>query len=189
MVNIEELTSLADELKGILLVDEAYVDFAENTCVSLVKDFDNVIVLRSMSKGYSLAGIRFGYAIGQPDLIDGLMKLKDSYNVDAVAIALATAAIKDRKYHDDTVEKVKQQRTMLTEKLRGLGFDVPESFANFLLADCKSRSASEIYNKLIQRKIYVRYFNVPGLDNRLRITIGTKDQNTRLIDALDEILS
>ena len=189
IVSIEELASLADELKGVLLVDEAYVDFAGRTCVSLVKDFDNVIILRSMSKGYSLAGIRFGYAIAQPELIAGLMKVKDSYNVDAVAIAVATAAIKDRKYHDDTVEKVRQQRAGLTEKLKALGFDVPESFANFVLADCKGYKANEIYDKLVQRKIYVRYFDVSGLDNKLRISVGTAEQNSRLLEALEEILS
>jgi len=189
IVGIEELASLADELKGVLLVDEAYVDFSGTTCVSLVKEFDNVIVLRSMSKGYSLAGIRFGYAIAQPELIAGLMKIKDSYNVDAVAIAVATAAIKDRKYHADTVEKVKQQRAGLTAKLRALGFDVPESFANFVLAEFKGCKASEIYAKLVERKIYVRYFEVAGLENKLRITVGTSEQNSRLLEALEEIVS
>ncbi|MBL7153659.1 MAG: aminotransferase class I/II-fold pyridoxal phosphate-dependent enzyme, partial [Phycisphaerae bacterium] len=95
-VSVEELASLADELSGMLLIDEAYVDFAEKNCAGLVKEFDNVIVLRSMSKGYSLAGIRFGYAIAQPGLIAGLMKVKDSYNVDSAAIAVAAAAMKDQ---------------------------------------------------------------------------------------------
>ncbi|MHC4655059.1 MAG: pyridoxal phosphate-dependent aminotransferase [Planctomycetota bacterium] len=93
-----ELASFADELEGILLIDEAYIDFADDNCVNLVKDFDNVIILRSMSKGYGLAGLRFGYAIASPPLIAGLLKIKDSYNVNALAIAVATAAIKDQKY-------------------------------------------------------------------------------------------
>jgi histidinol-phosphate aminotransferase len=187
-IKVEELTSLADELSGVLLIDEAYVDFSEDNCTTLVKDFDNVLILRSMSKGYSLAGLRFGYAIAQPDLIAGLMKVKDSYNVDAVAIALATAAIKDQEYFRKNVEKVKAERAGLTEQLRNLGFDVPDSFANFVLAKCKNVKAAEIYEKLTQQNIYVRYFNYPKLKDKLRITIGTPEQNGKLIAALKEIL-
>ena len=156
-IGVDELASLADELSGVLLIDEAYVDFAEANCTALVKDFDNVIILRSMSKGYCLAGIRFGYAIAQPNLITGLMKVKDSYNVDAVAIAVATAAIKDQKYFKENVEKVKAERKRLTEELRALKFEVSNSFANFVLAQSKGCKASEIYDKLVQRNIYVRY--------------------------------
>jgi len=187
-ISVEELTSLADELNAVLLIDEAYVDYAEKNCARLVKDFDNVIILRSMSKGYSLAGIRFGYAIAQPDLIIGLMKVKDSYNVDAVAIAVATAAMKDQQYFRQNVEKVKAEREELTKQLRAMGFDVPESQANFVLAESKSYKAEDIYDKLVQRNIYTRYFNVPGLNNKLRITIGTKQQNDKLISALKDIL-
>jgi histidinol-phosphate aminotransferase len=187
-VGVEEIASLADELDGVLLIDEAYVDFAEENCARLVRDFDNVIMLRSMSKGYSLAGIRFGYAIAKPELIAGLMKVKDSYNVDAVAIAVATAAIKDQQYFKENVEKVKTERQELTEQLRALNFEVPRSFANFVLAK-SSYPASEIYDKLIQRNIYVRYFDLPGLGDKLRITVGTAKQNDRLIAALKEILS
>jgi histidinol-phosphate aminotransferase len=183
-----ELASLADEMNGVLLIDEAYVDFAEANCVGLVKDFDNVIILRSMSKGYSLAGMRFGYAIAKPDLIAGLMKVKDSYNVDAVAIAAATAAIKDRQYFKQTVEKVKKSRGLLTAQLRALKFEVPDSFANFVLARSEERRASEIYDKLVERNIYVRYFDIPGIDDKLRITIGTDEQNDMLVLALREIL-
>ena len=122
LIRVEELASLAAELKGVLLIDEAYADFAEWNCVSLIKDFPNVIILRTLSKGYSLAGLRFGYAIADKGLIDGLVKVKDSYNVDAVAIALATAAIKDRAYFRENVEKIKNDRRILTEQLRALGF-------------------------------------------------------------------
>ena len=188
-VSVDELTSLADELSGVLLIDEAYVDFAEENCAALVKDFDNVIILRSMSKGYCLAGLRFGYAVAQPALIAGLMKVKDSYNVDVVAVAAATAAIKDRKYFKEMLEKVKNERKRLTEKLQELGFVVPRSHANFILAEGKSYKASEIYDKLVQRNIYVRYFDLPGLDNKLRITVGTSAEDNRLLYALNEILS
>lgn len=187
-INVEELASLADELSGVLLIDEAYVDFAENNCTMLVKDFDNVLILRSMSKGYSLAGLRFGYAIAQPALIAGLMKVKDSYNADAVAITLATAAIKDQQYFKENVEKVKAERTRLTEQLRNLGFNVPDSSANFVLAKCKNARAAEVYEKLTKQNIYVRYFNYPKLKDKLRITVGTAEQNDTLISALKEIL-
>lgn len=188
-IGVDELASLADELSGVLLIDEAYVDFAEKNCVSLVKDFDNVIILRSMSKGYSLAGIRFGYAVAAPNLITGLMKVKDSYNVDAVAIAVATAAIKDQKYFREMTEKVKKERKRLTEELRALKFEVSNSFANFVLAESKGCKASEIYDKLVQRNIYVRYFDLPLLSDKLRITVGREEQNDKLIFALKEILS
>jgi len=187
-ISVGEMASLADEIKGVLLIDEAYADFAEENCASLVKNFNNVIILRSMSKGYSLAGIRFGYAIAQPGLIAGLMKIKDSYNVDAVAIAAATAAIRDLKHFKRSVEKVKKDREILTAQLRALGFDVAASSANFVLAQCKKLQASEIYDKLVQRNIYVRYFNLPGLTDKLRITVGTSEQNDKLVLALREIL-
>ena len=188
-ISVSELASLADELSGVLLVDEAYVDFAGANCTELVKKFDNVMILRSLSKGYSLAGIRFGYVIAQPDLIKGLMKVKDSYNVDAIALAVAAAAIKDQKYFSETTEKVKKARGFLTEQLRDLGFEVPQSQANFVLARSKNSQAGEIFDKLKELKIYVRYFEMPGLDDKLRITVGTDEQNNKLISALKEILS
>jgi histidinol-phosphate aminotransferase len=188
-ISVGELASLADEVSGVLLIDEAYVDFAEDNCTRLAKDFDNVIILRSMSKGYSLAGMRFGYAIARPDLIAGLMKVKDSYNIDAVAVAAATAAIKDRKYFRQTCEKVKRDREILTAQLRALKLNVPNSSANFVLAESKNCKASQIYDKLVQRNIYVRYFDLPHLSGKLRITVGTEEQNDKLILALKEILS
>jgi histidinol-phosphate aminotransferase len=185
----DELASLADELEGVLLIDEAYVDFAEGNCIGLVREFDNVIILRSMSKGYGLAGLRFGYALARPSLIAGLMKLKDSYNVDALAIALAAAAIKDQKYFHENVEKVKKDRDLLTEQLRALNFKVAKSSANFVLAEHKNRQAKEIYEELLRRNIYIRYFELPGLNNKLRITVGTSEQNDKLVLALREIVS
>jgi len=188
-INVEELASLADEISGALLIDEAYVDFAETNCTELVRNFDNVIILRSMSKGYSLAGLRFGYAIAQPDLIAGLMKLKDSYNVDAIAIAIATAAIKDQEYFKENVEKVKAERTRVTIQLRKLGFDVPDSQSNFVLTKCKNCKADQVYEKLVQQNIYIRYFAHSGLEDKLRISIGTIEQNDKLLSALQEILA
>jgi len=188
-IGIDELAGLADELSGVLLIDEAYVDFAEANCTPLIKDLDNVLILRSMSKGYSLAGLRFGYAIARPSLIAGLMKVKDSYNTDAIAIAAAAAAIADQDYFRQTIEKIKTQRKKLTEQLRILNFEVSDSFTNFVLARSKNNKAGEIYDKLVKRNIYVRYFKLPGLDDKLRITVGTAEQNDKLLKALREILS
>jgi len=184
-----ELASFADELEGVLLIDEAYVDFADGNCINLVNDFDNVIILRSMSKGYGLAGLRFGYAIASRVLIAGLLKIKDSYNVDAIALALAAAAIKDQKYFTENVEKLKRDRDILTEQLRALNFKVAKSSANFVLAECKNCEAKEVYEELLRRNIFIRYFDLPGLNNKLRITVGTSEQNDRLILALREIVS
>jgi histidinol-phosphate aminotransferase len=188
-ISPDELASLADEIKGVLLIDEAYVDFAEDNCLGLLQKFDNVIILRTLSKGYSLAGLRFGFAFAQRALIEGLLKLKDSYNVDAFANEAATAAIQDQVYFRNTVEKIKAERTRLTEQLRDLGFDVPDSQANFVLAKCNGADAQQLYEKLVKRGIYVRYFEYPRLDDKLRITVGTPEQNDKLIYALKEILS
>ncbi|MHC4744583.1 MAG: histidinol-phosphate transaminase [Planctomycetota bacterium] len=187
-VEIDRIASLAEELSGVLLVDEAYVDYAEADCVELVRQFDNVVILRSMSKGYSLAGLRFGYAMAQAEMINGLMKVKDSYNVDAVAIAVAAAAMSDREYFAECVEKVKAERERMTEELRKLGFDVPASRTNFVLARCTNARAVEVYETLAERNIYVRYFPYPGLADKLRITIGTAEQNDKLLAVLKDIL-
>ena len=184
---IDNLAELARKLKGILLVDEAYVDFSDDNCIRLIEGLDNIIILRSMSKGYSLAGIRFGFCVAKPALIEGLMKVKDSYNVDSVALAAATAAIKDQEYFKTNVEKIKAERGRLTKELRGMGFDAGESQTNFILARCSSVSAEDIYKELVKRNIYIRYFNLPGLTDKIRITVGTKEQNDILIGALKEI--
>ena len=165
------------------------MDFAADHAIRLVKEYDNVIVLRSLSKGYSLAGLRFGYGLAQPALIEGLMKVKDSYNVDAIAIGAATAAILDQPYFLTHVELIKDQRQRLTENLRLLGFEAADSQTNFILVRCVNCSAKEIYEALIERNIYVRHFELPDMEDKLRITVGTPEQNKILILALQEILS
>lgn len=186
-----EIKKLADRLKGksVLLIDEAYADFAEANCVGLVKECDNVIILRSMSKGYSLAGLRFGYAIASEKLIAGMRKVKDSYNVDAIAIATATAAIWDQGYFRENVKKVKTERIRLTAALREMQLEVMDSQSNFVLAKCVTCDADKVYQALADQNIYVRYFNLPGLADKLRITVGTKEQNDKLIGALKKIVS
>ena len=185
-VAVDDLAQLAKGLSGVLLIDEAYVDFAGDNCIRLVNDFDNVIILRSMSKGYSLAGLRFGFGLANEALITGLMKVKDSYNVDAVSIAAATAAIMDQDYFRANVERVVAERTRMTEELTGLGFKVGPSETNFLLA--QSSRAGAIYEKLAKDNIYVRYWNTGWMADKLRVTIGTREQNDALLRALKQIM-
>ncbi len=185
----EKIGALARRLKGVLLIDEAYVDFSEDNCIILVRDHPNVILLRSMSKGYSLAGVRFGFGIAQPKMIDGLLKVKDSYNVDAMAIEAATAAIRDQAYHRECVASVKAERIRLTGELRKLGFKVADSQSNFVLAQCNGCNADDVYRRLSERNIFVRYFRLPGLQDKLRISIGTPEQDNRLLEALRAILA
>ncbi|MGE4286218.1 MAG: histidinol-phosphate transaminase [Phycisphaerae bacterium] len=173
--------------KGVLLIDEAYVDFAPADCSQLVTAFDNIVILRSMSKGYSLAGIRFGYGIASASLMEGLIKVKDSYNVDRLAVELATAAIKDRAYFEQTRDEIKRQRSLLTAGLRELGFELGQSSTNFLLA--RHESAAEIYKLLREENIIVRYFNLRGLEDKLRITVGSEQENKSLLGALGKILA
>ena len=184
----EDVEKLATGLKGMLLIDEAYVDFAEDNCTDLISKFDNAIILRSMSKGYSLAGLRFGFGIANKEIISGLMKVKDSYNVDAVAVRAATAAIEDQEYFKANVEKIKSERQRLTQALRETGFKVNDSRANFILAECNNCNADTLYEQLTRQKIFVRYWNVPGLEDKLRITIGTKEQNDKLLEAINQII-
>ena len=184
---VDKIASLAKRLSGIMLVDEAYVDFAEDNCLRLVREYPNVIVLRSMSKGYSLAGLRAGFGVARPGIIEGLLKVKDSYNVDAVAIEAAAAALRDRRYHKECVGKIKTERQRLRLTLMEIGFDVPDSGTNFLLARSAKQNAEAVFDELVKRGIYVRYFRLDGLQDKLRITVGTAEQNDRLLSALREI--
>lgn len=184
VVSNDELRQLAARLSGVLLVDEAYVDFANETALPLVKEFENVMISRTLSKGYSLAGLRLGFGIANPKLLSGLFKVKDSYNIDAIACAVGAAAIRDQAYLQECVAKVKASRARLTAELKQLGFQVPDSQTNFLFAAPPKGNAAEIYFALKERGILVRYFQQPGLDNKLRITVGTDEQNQTLIEAL-----
>ena len=170
------------------MIDEAYVDFAEETALPLVREFENVLVLRTLSKGYSLAGLRLGFAIAQPPLLSGLFKVKDSYNIDAIATLVGTAAMCDQDYKNECAEKVKRSRAKLAIDLKQLGWKVWNSQTNFLLTQ-PQQDAEKIYLALRERGILVRYFNQPGLDDKLRITIGTDAQNQTLIEALSSDLT
>ena len=157
-VPVAELAKLAEAFGGLLLIDEAYVDFAETNCLSLVEQFANVVVTRSLSKAYSLAGLRFGYAVAQPAVIHEMMKVKDSYNCDAISACAAAAAMEDQEYAQRSWDHVKGERARLTEELRQLGWSVLPSQANFILATCPGGRGRETYLGLKQQGILVRHF-------------------------------
>lgn len=188
LVSNNDLRRLAEGLSGVLVVDEAYVDFADGTALPLVSEFENVIVTRTLSKGYSLAGLRLGFGLAQPGLLSGLFKVKDSYNIDAIAAIMGAAAIRDQNYKNHCAERVKQSRHQLSQQLQGLGFKVPPSQTNFLLVTPPRENAEEIYLALKTRGILVRYFNHSGLEKQLRITVGTDEQNQTLIEALVDLI-
>ncbi len=184
VVPMNDLRVLASKLAGVLVVDEAYVDFADETALLLVKEFDNVIISRTLSKGYSLAGLRLGFGIANPSLLSGLFKVKDSYNVDAIACLMGAAAMRDQAYKNECVAKVKVSRARLLAELKQLGFQVRDSQTNFLLVTPPNNNAEAIYLALKERDILVRYFKQPELSDKLRITVGTESQNQSLIEAL-----
>jgi histidinol-phosphate aminotransferase len=184
----EEIGELAKKLQGVLAVDEAYVDFAADHCLRLLKKHENVVILRTMSKGYSLAALRFGYALGSKRIIDMMIKVKDSYNVNAITQVAATTAIQDQEYFRENVGKIVRERGRLTAGLRDIGFEVRDSQANFVLARIGRPTAREVYEKLIEKKIFVRYFDMAGLQDKLRISVGTKEQNDILLEALRGIV-
>ncbi|KJH71289.1 histidinol-phosphate aminotransferase [Aliterella atlantica CENA595] len=186
-VPLTDLRQLASQLAGVLVIDEAYIDFAEYSALSLVQEFENVIVLRTLSKGYSLAGLRLGFGIANPKLLAGLFKVKDSYNVDAIATLVGAAAMRDQQYKNTCAEKVKASRAKLTIDLRKLGFTVRDSQGNFVLATPTTSQAEYLYQSLKQRGILVRYFNQPGLTDKLRITVGNDEQNQLLLTNLIDL--
>jgi histidinol-phosphate aminotransferase len=186
-IPLEDLRELADRVSGIVAIDEAYVDFAEYSALPLVSEFDNVIVLRTLSKGYSLAGLRMGFAIANPNLLAGLFKVKDSYNIDAIATHVGTAAMQDQAYKNDCAAKVKVARSQLTLDLQTLGFQVLPSQGNFVLATPSRSPAEDLYLGLKQQGILVRYFKQAGLADKLRISIGTLEQNQILLKAIGSL--
>lgn len=190
LTSLERVAELAETFQGVLLLDEAYIDFADPDIgydsVPLLDSFDNVLILRTFSKGYSLAGLRMAYGLGKKSLIGPLMKIKDSYNTDLISQNLALAAIQDQAYAKETWDKVRQQRGLVTDTLRRAGYTIPDSQSNFILATVPGdKSAVAVYEALKEQGILVRYFkNEARLEDKLRITIGSASDNQRLLDAL-----
>ena len=182
------LATIADRFSGVVVIDEAYVDFSRGDAMGLAAGRPNVLALRTLSKSYSLAGLRFGYAVGPQGLIEGLCKVKDSYNVDAVSIEGAAAALEDQAHMRAGVEKIRGERARLAGRLATLGFTVYPSESNFILARTPDGNGSAWYEGLKARGILVRYWNLSRLSDKLRITVGTPEENDALLVALERMV-
>lgn len=184
---IQDLERLAAELSGPLVVDEAYVDFAEQPALSLARA-GKAIVTRSLSKSYSLAGIRFGYAVADPALVHELVKVKDSYNCDALSLIAAQAALEDQDYLKETRSRILATRARLSEELVRLGFDVCPSQANFVWARRSDARTRAIFDELKKRQILVRYMAYKGYGDGLRISIGSDGDIEKLLGEMKGII-
>ena len=176
---------------SVVVVDEAYVDFGAQTAISLVDRYPNLLVTQSLSKSRSLAGLRVGLAVGHADLIEALERIKNSFNsypLDRLALAGAEAAFADNDYFEMTRNAVIDSRERLTSQLQTLGFDVLPSAANFVFARHPQHDAATLAQGLRERRIIVRHFAKPRIDQFLRITIGTPEQNLKLVEALGQLL-
>ena len=183
-VSPQKIEALCKKFSGLVLIDEAYVDFADDNCLPLLREYANVVITRTLSKAYSLAGIRFGYAVGRPDVIREMNKARDSYPCDAISVAAATAAIQDQEYARDKWDRVKSERQRVSSELTQLGWKVLPSEANFIFATCPDGRGEDAYLGLKRQGILVRYFDKPGLRDKLRITIGTSQENNALIGGI-----
>lgn len=175
----------------VVIIDEAYIDFGGESALSLISQYENLLVVRTFSKSRSMAGIRIGYAVGNSELIKALNDVKYSYNsytMNYPSIVLGVESIKDDEYFKTTVNKVIQTREWFKKELTALGFVYPDSSSNFVFASHKNMEAKDIYEKAKEKNIYVRYFNKPRIDNYLRISIGTKEEMETFVEFLKTIL-
>jgi histidinol-phosphate aminotransferase len=190
LAEIEKILKFNTE--SVVVIDEAYVDFGTESAVKLINTYPNLLVTHTFSKGRSLAGLRVGYALGHKDLIEALIRVKDSFNsypIDRFAEAGAVAAMQDKAYFEETCKKVIATRVALVSDLQGLGFDILPSGANFVFAKHLKREGADLAAKLREKNVVVRHFSKPQrVSNYLRITIGTDAQSKQLINALAEIL-
>jgi histidinol-phosphate aminotransferase len=182
------ISQLAERIGRPVVLDEAYVDFAEKSGLPFAGS-PNLILTRTLSKSYALAGIRFGFAIASPEVIRELVKVKDSYNCDVLSLTAATAAIRDREYLAETRRKIIATRKRLTDSLRRLGFDVTPSQANFVWVRRSDRPVKAIYEALKARRILVRYMSYPDYGDGLRVTVGTDSDTDRLLTELQALLT
>ncbi len=186
---IEKITQ--NNPDSVVIVDEAYIDFGGETAIKLVNKFDNLLVIQTLSKSRSLAGLRVGYAVGHPDLIEGLERVKNSFNsypMDKLAIKATVASFEDNEYFTETCSKIIESRIKLTAQLIKFGFEVIPSEANFVFAKHPEQDAAALASALREESIIVRYFNKEKIDQHLRISIGTEDECNTLISALKKIL-
>ena len=181
------IAEIAARLPCALVVDEAYGDFADTHCLDLVKHNPRIIVTRSLSKSYALAGLRFGFAVAQPQVIEQLSKVKDSYNCDALASAAATAAIDDQEWRASNRAAITRTRQRLTLAMRSFGYCVQESQANFVWCTHPERSHREVYELLKKNSILIRYMNYAGWGDGLRITVGTDAEIDAFVNCMKTI--
>jgi histidinol-phosphate aminotransferase len=190
LVSLSEVDALARAVSGILVVDEAYIDFAATegaSSIPLIRRLANLVVLRTFSKSFSLAGMRVGLAFASQDVIAGMMKVKDSYNVNRLSLVAATAALQDLPWMVRNARRIQRDRKKLTAGLKRAGYEVYPSHANFILARKKGQDLRGVYEELKRRNILLRYFDVPGLKDCLRITIGTPAEVQTLLKELAAI--
>ncbi|QHS24091.1 histidinol-phosphate transaminase [Virgibacillus sp. MSP4-1] len=175
----------------VVVIDEAYIDFGGQSAVQLVNRYENLLVIQTLSKSRSLAGLRVGFAIGNSQLIEGLNRMKNSFNsytIDRLAIAGAKAAFEDEAYFEKVRNRIIDTREKTAESLRSLGFDVTESKANFLLVSHPQVDAEQLYTQLKEQNIYVRFFNKPRIRQYVRITIGKPEEMEELIAAIKSLI-
>lgn len=187
--DIEDI--LKHNTDSVVVIDEAYIDFGGESVIDLVNTYENLIVVQTFSKFRSLAGIRLGAAFGGKEIISHLYDVKNSFNsypVDALAQKIGLASVEDSDYIKDNAKKVMATRARTCEELKALGFEMTDSYANFIFVTHPKVPAKELFHKLRERSIIVRYFDQPRIDNYMRITIGTDEQMDRLIEALKELV-
>ena len=184
-----EVAKVAEELKCPLVVDEAYADFAETNCLGLVEQNENVLVTRTLSKSYGLAGIRFGFLVAKPEVVGELSKIKDSYNCDAISIAAATAAMKCSAWLADNRSTIIATRNRMTHELQKIGFQVTPSHANFVWCRHENMSHRSLYDFLKSQQVLVRLMDFGDHGDGLRISVGTDEQIDALLFLLQGHLS
>ena len=186
---VSEIARLARSVAGLLIVDEAYIDFADTdeTAIALVRRFSNLVVLRTFSKAFSLAGMRVGLAFGSEDIVRNMLKVKDSYNLCRLSLTAAVSALEDVEWMGRNVARIQRTRKTLIRGLRKLGFEVQPSQANFVMARLGSESIRWLHEALRDRGILVRYFDTPELRNMMRVTVG-KPAEIRALLAETEVL-
>ncbi len=180
---------LVESVDCPVLIDEAYADFADFNCLHLVKQNPRIMVSRTMSKSYGLAGLRFGFLVAQPEMIAMLRKVKDSYNCDALSLAGATAAIDDQSWLQDNCKRIRTTRERMQVQLRELGFQVTDSQANFVWCTHEEQDLKRLYELLKQDRVLVRYMNYQGWGDGLRISVGTDEQIDACLTILKSRLS
>ncbi|MCL2155348.1 MAG: histidinol-phosphate transaminase [Leptospirales bacterium] len=184
----EQIEEFIKQYNGLLIVDEAYIDFYGGSSIDLIKEFDNIIITRSFSKSYSLAGLRVGLAIACEDIISGLFKLKDSYNVDTLALAGAAAALLDTKSFNYNLTMLRNNKEYMEDMLSAMGFESAPSKANFIFTRHRDIPAKVLYTKLKEQKILVRHFSGPIQSDYVRISIGTMMEIKQICAAIKSIL-